>query len=160
MNRPAIHPPPPGIRSPCRPVAGLGLGVLVLIGAACTERQNVSGAGPLPVEATAYPSVEARGVQVAKDPPQDIQELRITVTAGGFEADRYDAQARATRLVVTTQGGPYTFAIDRLLQPRQLPADGTTEISLTLPDPGLYTLQLTGGTSDTAVLNVRSAGAR
>jgi hypothetical protein len=98
---------------------------------------------------------------VAKDPPQDIQELRVTVDASGFDADRYHAQARATRLVVTAQGGPYTLSIDRLLQPQPLQANGTTQIGLTLPaDPGPYVMALSGATDDTAVLDVRAAGSR
>ncbi len=161
MKRRAIRTPAAHLPRPTRRLGVLALAGLLLFGTACTERQNVSGAGPLPVQATAYPSPEGdRNVPVAKDPPQDIQELRITVTSAGFEADRYEAQARATRLVVTAQGGPYTVSVDKLLQPRELAANSTTDIALTLPDPGLYTMQLSGGATDTAVLNVRAAGAR
>jgi hypothetical protein len=135
--------------------AGLVLAVL-----GCTDRETLSDVGPLPVAATAYPSPEGRNVTVAKNAPQDIQELTITITPEGFSADRYAAQSSATRLAVTTQGGPYTFAIDPLLPPQQLAADTTTRIGLTLPDPGDYTMRLSGAATDMAVLNVRPLGGR
>jgi hypothetical protein len=77
-----------------------------------------------------------------------------------LDGDRYAAQSRPTRLVVSARGGPYTLSIDGLLQPQQLPADGTVEIGLTLPDPGDYTMRLSGSVTATAVLNVRPVGAR
>ncbi len=131
----------------------------LLIGSGCTERRTTTGDGPLPVSATAYPNPLGTPGPVARDAPQDIQELRVEIINGSFDADRYDAQARATRLIVTTRGGRYTLRIDRLLQPRQLALDSTTEIGLTLPETGEYRMELDGG-SATAVLNVRPAGGR
>ena len=161
-RRAMLLPSPIHLSRTAKRLGALGLASLLLIGTACLERQNVSGAGPLPVAATAYPSPEGgRDVPVAKDAPQDIQELRITIANGQFDADQYTAQSRATRLLVTTQGGgPYTLSIDTLLQPRSLTPNGTAEIALTLPDPGRYTIQLGGGAIDTAVLNVRAPGER
>lgn len=143
-----------------RLLEGMAVAALMTLVVACTERQGTSATAPLPVAATAYASPDGRTVPVAKDPPQDIQELRVTVAASGFDADRYHAQARATRLVVTTQGGPYTLSINGLLQPQTLQANGTTQVGLTLPDPGPYVMELSGATADTAVLDVRAAGSR
>jgi|GEM_PF-5217026 len=134
--------------------------VLLISTGGCTERRATTDTGPLPVGATAYPRPVPGEGQVAKDPPQDIQELRIAVEDGRFGSDRYDAQSRATRMYVTTQGGPYMLVIENLLQPQSLRANGTTEIELTLPNPGEYTMRLTEGGEATAVLNVRSAGSR
>jgi hypothetical protein len=140
-------------------MAALGLAGLLAFSGGCTEREAVTGRGPLPVAATAYPNPTG-DVVVAKSPPQDIQELSIQVVDGRFDSDRYAAQSRPTRLVVSARGGPYTLSIDGLLQPQQLPVDGTAEIGLTLPDPGDYTMRLGGSASATAVLNVRPVGAR
>lgn len=134
--------------------------VLLISTGGCTERRAVTASGPQPVGATAYPRSAPGGGQVAQDPPQDIQELRIAINDGRFGADRYDAQSRATRMYVTTQGGPYVLVIDSILQPRSLQANGITEIEFTLPNPGEYTMRLTEGADATAVLNVRSAGSR
>ncbi len=97
---------------------------------------------------------------MAKSAPQDIQELRVAIVGGRFDSDRYSAQSRPIRLVVTTNGGPHSLSIDGLLHPTELPVDGTTEIGLTLPNPGDYTMRLSGGSQATAVLNVRPPGGR
>ena len=143
---------------PRRLALAIGCSMIMLAAVACTERETVTGTGPLPVAATAYPSPTGSDGPVAVDPPQDMQELRIGIVAGRFDADRYDVQPRATRAYVTAQGGPYTLSIEDVLQPRQLPADPTTSIGLSLSRPGEYAMQLTGG--DRAVLNVRPTGGR
>lgn len=142
-----------------RAATGLLIVVIVpILGAGCTDRQPVTGQGPLPVLPTAYPQTDTGAV--AKSPPQDIQELRVTIGGGRFDADRYSAQSRPVRLIVTTTGGPHTLSIDGLLNPTELAIDGTTEIGLTLPNPGDYTMRLSGGVEATAVLNVRPPGER
>jgi hypothetical protein len=133
-------------------IAGVALG--------CTERQPVTGAGPLPVAATAFPSPDGRNVPVAKDPPQDVQELSIEIIDGRFAADRYSMQVGPARLRVTTRGGPYRLEGDRLLQPQELPPNATTTIGVTAPDPGDYIMRLASTGRATAVLNVRPPGAR
>ena len=134
------------------------LAALPMLGGGCTDRQTVTGQGPLPVLPTAYPNTDTGAV--AKSAPQDIQELRVTIVGGRFDSDRYSAQSRPVRLVVTTNGGPHTLSIDGLLDPTALPVDGTTEIGLTLPNPGDYTMRLSGNAQATAVLNVRPPGER
>lgn len=133
------------------------LACLPILGGGCTDRQTVTGQGPLPVLPTAYPKTDS-GV-VAKSPPQDIQELRVTVVGGRFDSDRYSIQSSPVRLVVSTSGGPYSLSIDSLANPTELPADGTTVIGLAPPGPGDYTMRLGSGGA-TAVLNVRPPGGR
>lgn len=143
-----------------RVAAVVGLTVFLTFGAGCTERQGVTGAGPLPVAGTAYPKPAGSDVAVAKSPPEDIQELRVGVAYGRFDSDRYSAQSRPTRIIITTQGGPYTLSIEGVSQPQPLAANTTTEVSLTLPNPGDYTMRLSGAAEATAVLNVRPVGGR
>lgn len=139
-------------------IGTLLLACLPMLAWGCTDRQPTTGEGPLPVLPTAFPKTDSGAV--AKSPPQDIQELRITVADGRFDSDRYSAQSSPARLIVTTVDGPYTLSIDPLLGPTELPAGGTTEIGLTLPNPGDYTMRLSGGGDATAVLNVRPLGER
>lgn len=92
--------------------------------------------------------------------PQEIQRLAVVIADGKFDHDRYAMQPGAMRLLVTTRGGPYTFMIDPLVTPRELPANATTEIGFTAPEPGDYTMKLTGPAEATATLNVRPIGSR
>ena len=138
-------------------LASIGLAVMSM---ACTEREATTGRAPLPVAATAYPSPTANDVSVAKSPPEDTQELRVEIVNDQLDSDRYSVQSRPVRIRVTSRGGPYTLSIDQLLQPQHLTPDSTTAIGLTVPDPGDYTVRLGGAAGDTAILNVRSVGAR
>jgi hypothetical protein len=128
--------------------------------AGCTERQSVTGEGPLPVAATAYPADATRDVSVAKSPPLDVQELSIEIVNGQLGSDRYSIQIGEVRLRVVTHDGPFTLAIDGLLQARDLPPDTTTTIALNAPAPGDHTIRLDGVSQDTAILNVRPVGGR
>jgi hypothetical protein len=126
---------------------------LAVAGIGCTQRQGVRDQNPLGLSSpTALDRVG--------DTPEDVQRVPIQVVDGRFVNDVYATQTGPARLRVTTLGGPYTMSIDQLLQPRELPANATTEIPLTLPDPGEYTIQLAGAARDTAVLNVRPLGQR
>ena len=129
-----------------------------VVAGACTEREETTGDAPLPVAATAYPSPGGTAGPIAKDPPQDIQELVIEVVNGRFTADFYSMQRGNARLRITTRGGPYTFSVDGLLQPRELPTDSTTTIAINAPQEGDYPMQLENGAR--ATLNVRPIGGR
>jgi hypothetical protein len=125
---------------------------------ACTDRQPVTGAGPLPVQPTAYPSPTG-GLRVA-NPSEDIHELVVDVEGGAFNADRYSVQSTSVRLMVTAEDAPYTFSIDRLAGPQVLAPGTTAVIGLTVPEPGDYTMRISGQREDTAVLSVRPPGGR
>jgi hypothetical protein len=133
---------------------------LAIVAAGCTEREATTERGPLPVAPTAHPNPSQAEATIVRKAPQDVQELLVDVSNGRFSSDRYAVQSRPIRLRVTTGGGAYTLSIDRLLEPRVLPPNTTTEIALTVPDPGDYTMRITGAAEDTAVLNVRLAGSR
>ena len=92
--------------------------------------------------------------------PQDIQRLEISVSDGKFGHDRYDMQQGAVRLVITTTGGPYTFTVENLVAAQELPANTQTTIGVNVPNPGEYTMRLTGQGQGggTAILNVRAPG--
>lgn len=126
----------------------------------CTERDGPADIGSLPVAATAYPSPTPGGGQVAVSPPQDIQAVAVQIANGGFDADIYTVQSRPARLEVWTTGGPYSLSIEGLLAPQPLDQNGVTVIGLTLPDPGQYTMRLTGQSAATATLDVRAPGSR
>jgi len=133
---------------------------LAIAGAGCTERRLPADVGALPVSATAYPSPTPTDGRVAVSPPQDIQAVGIHIVDGRFGADIYDVQARSARLEVSGYDGDYRLAVDGLVAEQPLDADGATIISLTLPNPGRYTMRLSGESSATATLNVRPAGER
>lgn len=137
---------------------------LAILATACTERRVTADVGPLPVAPTAYPTGPASDGPGVAEVSEDIQAISIHIQDGRFDADVYDAQSRPIRLEVSSADGPYVLAIDGLLEPRTLDTGGasvnTTIIGLTLPNPGRYTMRLSGSGADTATLNVRPAGDR
>jgi hypothetical protein len=146
-------------RSGQRAITRLGSPLLAIalvgLSAGCTERRPAADSYPLPLsspEALRNPPEQV---------PEDLQEVRVVVANGGFDADRYAVQTRPVLMWVTTRGGPYTLSIERLVPRRMLPADTTTHVGFTPAAPGDYTMTLSGpGGSGTAVLNVRPAGGR
>jgi hypothetical protein len=62
-----------------------------------------------------------------------------------------------TRLLVTTKGGPYTLSIESLVAARELPANSTTEVALSITNRGEYMMRLEGGQAATAILEVLQA---
>ena len=91
--------------------------------------------------------------------PQEIEQLRVVITDGQFGAGRYDPNPGVIRLWVIAQGGPYTLSIDPLLDPTELPGDRIQSVDFTAPQPGQYTMGLSGAGAGTAVLNVTAPGA-
>ena len=136
----------------------LAMLLLALGAVSCTDRQPTTAAGPLPVLPTAYPSPTGE-LRVAR-PSEDIQDLDVEIENGDFTADRYSVQSWAVRMSVSAEGGPYTFSIDRLVEPRVIAPGGTAVIALTVPEPGDYTMRITGTDEDSAVLSVRPVGGR
>jgi hypothetical protein len=142
-------------------VVSVALGALVAaLAAGCTDRTSTEGLSPLPVMPTAYPTGPASSGPGVAQVSEDIQALSINVSEQGFETDIYSVQNRPMRVEVSSSGGPYTLAIDGVLQPQPLDADGTTVISLSPPRPGDFTMRLSGAQEDTATLNVRAPGER
>lgn len=92
--------------------------------------------------------------------PTDTQRLPVTIVNGAFDAERYAAQPGAIRLNVTTVGGPYTLSIGDLVPATELPANATTEVEFTAPEPGEHPMRLTGPAEATALLNIRPVGGR
>ncbi len=141
---------------------GACAGAVLVFGllAGCTEREDTTGESP-PVLPTAFPvPVPGQGSVALGDALDATQELVIEIRAGQSTADRYDVQTQPTAIRLVADGDPYTFAIEGLAQPQPLtPNDGTT-VHLTLPQPGEFTMVLTGASRDTAILNVRAAGSR
>jgi hypothetical protein len=136
---------------------------VALLVSGCTERQGVDAVGPLPVAPTAYPTGPASIGPGVSTVSEDIQAITIHVEQGAFEADVYSVQSRPMRIAVQTSGGPYTLAIDGVLQSHPLKADDTTIVGLSPPHAGEFTMRLTddrGQDADTATLNVRAAGQR
>ncbi len=142
------------------PFVAIGLLVITALVTGCAERRATDALGSLPVAPTAYPTGPASVGPGVAEISQDIQALTIRVDDGGFAADLYDMQARPIRLEVWSSGGPYTLAVDGLLQPHPLDGDGATVIGLTPPGPGQFTMRLSGAGADTATLNVRPPGGR
>jgi hypothetical protein len=127
--------------------------VLGLIGSAsCTERQPSTAGLPVVPSPLSIPEPSV---------PGDVQRVNINITDGHFESDIYTTQAGPSRLWVTTDGRAYTFGIDALVASRELPANATTQIGLTAPEPARFTMRLSGGgTEFTATLDVRPVGGR
>lgn len=141
-------------------VVAIGLLVMTALVAGCTERRGTADVGSLPIAPTAYPTGPASVGPGVAGISEDIQAVTIRIDDGRFAADVYDMQARPVRFEVWSSGGPYTLAIDGLLQPHPLDPDGATIIGLTPPGPGEFTMRLSGAGADTATLNVRPPGAR
>lgn len=133
-----------------RASALLVAGAIVLSAVGCTDREASSRANQVPPTS---PTALA-------DVPPEIERLEISIANGQFSSDVYALQPGVTTVIVRTQGGPYTVAIDRLLQPREVAANAETEIHLNATETGEYTMKLTGQADDTAVLNVRPIGGR
>jgi hypothetical protein len=135
---------------------------MTLLVAGCTERKGVAAVGPLPAAPTAYPTGPGSDGPGVARVSEDIQAITIRVTNGAFDADVYTLHMRPTRMDVSTSGGPYTLAIDGVLQPHPLEANDSTRIGLSPSRAGTFTMRLTGdGTdADTATLNVRAPGQR
>lgn len=132
--------------------------LLLALGSGCTERQTTTDSLPLPVSS---PAVILNPPSSPGALPEDVQELPISIEGGRFGADRYSAQVGPIVLRVTTgSGGPYILSIDGLLPPQQVPAQATTNVGVTAPTAGDYVMRLSGGSSATAILNVRRPGFR
>ncbi len=146
------------MRLPLSPRTALAIGLAALLsasGIACTDRRAATDSQPLRVYAATPEAVAPVG-----NVPEDIETLSVTIANGEFQADVYSAQTSPTRMIVTTQGGPYVLAIQGVLGPEQLPANGAKEVDLTLPNPGEYRMTLSGNADDIATLNVRPLGTR
>jgi len=134
---------------------------LATLPSVCADRRATAEVGPLPVAPTADSTGPARAGPRVAEVSQDIQAISIHIQDGRFVADVYDAQSRPIRLEVSSANGPYLLAIDGLLEPRTLDADGasvdTTIIGPTLPNPGRYTMRLSGSGAATATPKVRPA---
>lgn len=134
--------------------------LLTTLTTSCADREASADVGPLPVAPTAYPTgpaSEGTGVAAVSE---DIQALTIHIVDGRFDSDVYDIQLRPVRIEILAGDAQPAFAIDGLLQPHTLEADGTTVIGLSPSLAGSYTMRLSDGATDVATLNVRNAGAR
>lgn len=92
--------------------------------------------------------------------PQEIHQLPIVITNGAFDYDVYETQPGAVQLTIKTVGGPYTMTIPTLVAPQALPANGDAKISFTAPNPGQYSLEVSGAATGHAVLDVRPPGGK
>ncbi len=100
-------------------------------------------------------------------PQQNDQVLRIAILNGRFSSNVYEEQSGATQMIVLSTGGPYLFAIDRLVDRRELAADGATVIECDTSAPGEYTMHAylstptgTGAEVATATLYITEVGSR
>jgi hypothetical protein len=100
-------------------------------------------------------------------PQQNDQTLRVTIRDGRFASTIYQEQTGATRLLVITEGGPYLFEIDNLVNRREVAANARTVIDYDISTPGLYTMRAyrstaTGTSPDfaSALLDVGTVGGR
>ena len=97
---------------------------------ACTKINTPISRGDVPV--VGDPPVAA--------PQQNDQVLRVTILDGSFSSNVYEEQSGATQMIVISTGGPYLFAIDRLVDRRELAAEGATVIDYDTSAPGQYTM--------------------
>ena len=131
--------------------------LLLAVGLGCTTRQAAVSDAPLPMVSTSP----------VPQPKENIEALMVQIVDGHFDSDIYTQQPGATRLIVKTEGGPYLFSIDGLVDRRELPASGTTVILYSVSDPGRHTMRADVGTGSTAAathatatLDVRPVGSR
>ncbi len=123
----------------------------------CTTRKSATSDAPLPIV----------NVSPVPQPGENIEALVVQISNGHFEHDVYAQQPGATRLVLRTQGGPYLFSIDGLVDRRELAANAETVVLYSVTDPGRYTMHAALSTSAdptaseaTATLDVRPIGGR
>ena len=131
----------------------------LLLGATlgCTTRQAAVSDAPLPMVSTSP----------VPQPGENIEALMVQIVDGHFDNDVYTQQPGATWLIVKTEGGPYLFSIDGLVDRRELPANATTVILYSVSDPGRHTMRADLSTTTTvaaaqatATLDVRPVGGR
>jgi hypothetical protein len=132
--------------------------LLATLASGCSDHRATAEVGALPVAPTAYPTGPASVGPGVAGISEDIQALTVRIEDGRFGSDVYDMQLRPVRIEVWSSGGPFTIAIDGLVNAHPLDADGTTVIGLSPPSSGRYTMRLGGANTDTATLNVRAAG--
>jgi hypothetical protein len=130
---------------------------LMLVFVGCTKESA-------PISDVQLPQVDNTPIAV---PLQNDQTLRVTIIDGHFASTLYDEQAGVTRLLVISVGGPYLFQIDNLVDRRELPADGGTDINFDASAPGQYTMHAYTSTPTgpgpevaSAVLDIQTVGGR
>src|SRR5262249_5286481 len=94
-------------------------------------------------------------------------QVVVHIANGQFDESVYEQQTGNMRLVLRTEGGPYLFSIDDLVQPRELPESGSTVVQYSTSAPGrdrmhaaLSTSTDATATEATATLDVRPVGGR
>jgi hypothetical protein len=100
------------------------------------------------------------GGSACSEPRRWLRRLTVEIADGRFTDEDYDAQPGQVILIVRAEGGPYTLSVHQLAQPTELSSDRPTEVWLTAPDAGAYTMRLQGASTDTETLNVRPLGGR
>jgi hypothetical protein len=98
---------------------------------------------------------------------ENMDALVIQISNGHFDRSLYEQQTGDMRLLVRTEGGPYLFSIDDLVDRRELPESGSTVILYSVSAPGRHTMHLAlstptsaTATEETATLDVRPVGGR
>ena len=148
MPRPRRDSARPHRLSVARLAAPIALALLLSVVGCNSSTKSANSNAPLPI-------VNASPVP---QPDENILALKVTLSGGKFDADTYTQLPGATRLIVDTQDGPYTFSIDRLVDPRELPASGSTVILFNVTDPGRYTMHASrNGQQTTATLEIGRA---
>lgn len=91
----------------------------------------------------------------------------MQIVDGHFDSDIYTQLPGATRMIVKTQGGPYLFSIDDLVDRREVPANGEDVVLYSVSAPGRHTMRADISTTTsataaqaTAILDVRPVGSR
>jgi hypothetical protein len=137
-------------------VAILGVALATSLGVGCTTRQGASSDVPGPLV------TNEQSVQVDAE---NINAVVVHIANGQFDHNMYEQQTGNMRLVLSTEGGPYLFSIDGLVDPRELPASGSTVVQYSVSAPGQHTMHVAlstptdaTATEATATLDVRSVG--
>src|SRR5215469_4445 len=139
-------------------VSLLGVALAASLGVGCTTRQGAYSDVPGPL---------VTGEQNVQVDDENINAVVVHIANGQFDESVYEQQTGNMRLVLRTEGGPYLFSIDDLVQPRELPESRSTVVQYSTSAPGRHTMHAALSTSTdatatgaTATLDVRPVGGR
>jgi hypothetical protein len=131
------------------------MAALVVLTAGCSGALP-SPAPPAAVPPTAVHEQRPRPPEAIIDPVTGTPQLvPVVIVHGRFSTGVYSVTTGTVSLEVATIGGPYTLAIEALVDPTALPANAMKKVDFTAPAPGTYLMALTGASEARVVLEVR-----
>lgn len=126
-----------------------GVLLLVVVGSlvACGDEEEV---------ATEREEVPDPSPMAVNELPQGIEAASLEIVDGAFAVEELILRRGEPTdlLVINLDDESYLFRIENLVADQEIPADSTTEIGFTTPDPDTYTGQLLDADGDSVLSEV------